>query len=229
MSKKLFIIIVLLTGMAISAVAQKPDTVKVKSRKDSLNRKRDSVTSKPFTPPKTTKIKKYNPDSTHSPGLAFRRSLMIPGWGQAYNRSWWKLPFIYSGLGVLGYNIVQYRKESKMYAAIYRLRIDPTLPRLKPDDPYYDEYNRTLRADPTAIDDQRSNSDRNFQITILSFAAVWGVQAIEAYIQAKFIHSYTMDTDLSFKVSPSLITPPVYAANNIGTFTPGLKVTFTIK
>ena len=100
MYKCLFVICFLL-GSVLAAKAQKPDTVAVKSKTDSLNRKRDSVTSKPYVP-KITKEKVYHPDTNHSPHTAVIRSLIIPGWGQVYNRKYWKVPIIYGGLGLLG-------------------------------------------------------------------------------------------------------------------------------
>ena len=37
----------------------------------------------------------------HSPRKAAYYSLMLPGLGQAYNRQYWKMPFVYGGLGAV--------------------------------------------------------------------------------------------------------------------------------
>ena len=54
---------------------------------------------------------------------------------------------------------------------------------------------------------------RNRDLGILGIIGGWGIQMIDAYIDAKFIRSYTMDNNLSFKVSPAVISQPVYAFN----------------
>ena len=40
----------------------------------------------------TTKKKVY------APKVAARRSALIPGWGQAYNKKYWKIPIVYGAL-----------------------------------------------------------------------------------------------------------------------------------
>ncbi|MGZ3767781.1 MAG: DUF5683 domain-containing protein, partial [Mucilaginibacter sp.] len=113
MHKCLFLIWFLF-GLVLVVKAQKPDTVAVKSKTDSLNRKQDSVTSKRYYP-KITKEKVYHPDTLHDPHKAVMRSLMIPGWGQIYNHRWWKLPVIYGGLGLLGDVIVFNQTNYKLF------------------------------------------------------------------------------------------------------------------
>lgn len=230
---RILLIFCLLAGFTLKAAAQGPDTVKTKSHTDSLNRSQDSVTSKRFTPPKTTRIKIYNPDSTHSPGLAFRRSGMIPGWGQLYNRSWWKVPIIYTGLGLLGSAIVFNHSYYRQYLqlAIYKRDFKTPAEVRAMGGKYAAEYEQVTARNVTyqALVDAKDAYNRNFQLSILGTAGAWFIQMIEAYIEAKFIHSYTMDNDLGFRVTPGILGGPVYAANNIGTFMPVLKITFTMK
>jgi len=220
MYKCLFIFWLLL-GLAVAAKAQQPDTVAVKNKKDSLNRVKDSVTSKRYYP-KITKEKTYHPDSLHDPHKAVMRSLMIPGWGQIYNHRWWKVPLIYGGLGLLGDVVVFNQKYYKIFLNEALLREkgiigtsqnNPLLVNVSNDDvvTYTNSYRR----------------DRD--LGILGFLGGWGIQMIDAYIDAKFIKSYTMDNNLSFKVSPATIGQPVYALNNSTTFIPGVKITFTLK
>jgi len=231
--KKIGLVIILLTSFAFTALAQQLDTVKVKSRTDSLNRQQDSVTSKPFVPKPSKKVKVYHPDSTHSPGLAVRRSAMVPGWGQWYNRKWWKVPIIYVAVGAFGYNIVDNKREYNKFLAIAKFgrNRDPQDAITQKDNPNYILYQQYTAAGVTqqAFEDQASNYQRNFQLSILGLAGAWLIQMVDAYIDAKFIHSYTMDNNLSFKLSPAITQPSVYALNNMATFTPVLKLTVTFK
>jgi hypothetical protein len=70
-----------------------------------------------------------------SPRKALILSAVLPGAGQAYNRRYWKIPLIYIGAGILGYNIQRYYKDytnwrdafiAKQKYGVYTL--DPLLP-----------------------------------------------------------------------------------------------------
>jgi len=217
--------------LSLTAFAQKPDTVKTVNRNDSLNRVADSAKSKPILPQVFSKKnkKQYNPDSTHLPSTAVKRSLMVPGWGQVYNKHWWKVPLIYGGLGAFVYNAIINKQDARRYLAVYRLKQDPTAPRPPVGDPVRTLYDNTLSYSAQTLADASSGADRNFQLCIFGIIGVWGIQTIDAYIFAKFIHSYTMDRDLSFKITPGIITGPTYASNGIPSVMPVLKLTFSLK
>ncbi|WP_462264452.1 DUF5683 domain-containing protein [Mucilaginibacter sp.] len=213
----------LMAALLCTAVfAQRPDTVKIKNQTDLQNRRQDSLTSKPFVPKaKTEKV--YHPDSTHSPHTAVMRSLKIPGWGQVYNKQWWKVPLIYGGLGTLGYFTVSNYKLYKEYSreAVARRNGDTSYTN-------HSKY-RAVTGGYSVFETAANGQSRNYQLCILGLAAVWGVNVIDAYIQAKFIHSYSMDNNFSIKVTPAVLAQPLFASNNIATFTPTLKVTLTLK
>src|ERR1019366_2028980 len=67
---------------------QKEDTLLLKG-----NAKVDS-SGKNLLSLDTSLKKKFNPK------VAMLRSVIIPGWGQAYNKKYWKIPIIYAGLGI---------------------------------------------------------------------------------------------------------------------------------
>jgi len=51
---------------------------------------------------------------------------------------------------------------------------------------------------------------------------------VDAYIDAKFQHSYTMDTDFSFRIDPTILNQQTMLAQGFsGPVIPGLKLTLS--
>jgi len=219
----------LICGILLSAKAQKPDTIKYKNKTDSVYRKKDSVTSKRFVP-KVTKEVVYHPDSTHSPHKAVMHSLMVPGWGQIYNHQYWKVPLIYGGLAAFAYYIVLNNQDYVNYLAVAKFQEsglsvnDPSLA----NDPKLYLYKLYGGYPKQSVIDVKDGSRRNRDLSILGFLGLWGINMVDAYIDAKFQHSFSMDNNFGVKVSGGFITPPYYASN-FNTFTPAIKLTLTLK
>ena len=170
----------------------------------------------------------FHPDSLHSPHKAVIRSLIIPGWGQLYNRQWWKAPIIYAGLGLLADAIAYNNRHYHEFLALSYYRYFSRTP--KSGDKYYTQAQQFANYSPQQIYDIKDSFRRDRDLSIMGFFGAWGVQMIDAYIDAKFKHSYSMDTDLSFKVTPTVLSGPMYAMqseNNL--IIPGIKLTFTVQ
>ena len=228
---KYLLVIFLLAGCAFTAMAQQPLTSPPppeKSKDTLISTKKDTIAARSFIPKvKKAKEKVFHPDSTHDPHKAFIRSLLIPGWGQVYNHRWWKVPVIYGGLSLLGVAIVfnnTYYNQSLTIAHYLEHGVIPT-----PNDKYYSQYQLYVTQggySSSAIDDATDSYRRNRDLCILGVLGAWGINVVDAYIDAKFQHSYTVDNNFSMKVEPSVISQPMYAQTMSSPFIPGLKITF---
>lgn len=218
----------LITGFVIAftfaARAQGIDTSAAR-RADTV-RKASNTAPGSFAPP-IRKEKAYHPDSLHSPHKAVMHSLMIPGWGQVYNHQWWKVPIIYGGIGLLFSAVIFNQNYYNQFVTLSRYVQRGIAP--GPTDPYYKEY---MLYKQNGVQDQNIYDSvdayrRNRDLSIMGIVAAWGIQTIDAYIDAKFQHSFTVDNNLSMKVTPGLIGQPVYAQSVNTSFIPSVKITFT--
>jgi hypothetical protein len=218
--------IALLAFSGLMARAQSNDTTTIVRSKSSFQ-DTDMIRLNIHKSPKT---KYYHNDSLHNPQKAVIRSLILPGWGQVYNHKTWKVPVIYSGMGLLGlaiiYNIKNYREFLQL--SLYRHK-----PReLKPTDPYYYEYQ--LLSKPSnytpdqSIDNAKDIARRDRDLSYLGVVALWSINVVDAYIDAKFIRSYNLDNNLSIHVTPTLLNQPLYAQNFSNPYIPGIKINFTL-
>ncbi len=71
--------------------------------------------------------KSHPNDTVHSPKKAAVFSAILPGLGQAYNRKYWKIPIIYTGLGTAGWFIYNNHKNYQLFKKEYLYRINNNL------------------------------------------------------------------------------------------------------
>jgi hypothetical protein len=219
---KFLFVVGFIMAFTFAAKAQTVDTAVV-GKKDTV-RKASNTAPGSFAPI-IKKEKAYHPDSLHSPHKAVMHSLMVPGWGQVYNHRWWKVPVIYGGIGLLVSAVIFNQHYYKEYIALARYRNTGVVP--SPTDKYYAEYNQFSSVPISNIYDAVDAVRRNRDLSIMGIFAAWGIQTIDAYIDAKFINAYTVDNNLSMRVTPGLINGPVYAQSANSSFIPAIKITFT--
>ena len=137
---------------------------------------------------KGSKIEIKTNKKFYNPRIASKRSAIIPGWGQIYNDSWWKVPILYTGLGVAVYFIDfnEGRRNFWLDEAAKELALDT------PDE------NR-LRVFRRRADDWRKNRD----LVILTIAGIYALQIIEAAVDAH-LKGFNVDEDLALNVKPKI-------------------------
>jgi len=197
----LFIFLVVISG---SLYAQKEDTVVIKK-------------NEPTVPVKKQRINIFAIDKSkpYNPKVAIVRSAILPGWGQATNKKYWKMPLVYGALGVTGYiffrNIGQYREAN----AAYKNAIDgdPSNDSLVPQ-PYL-----SVITSPERIKSFRNEVRQNVDYSVLFFIAFWGLNVVDAAVDAH-LKTFDVSDDLSlqFKAgySPMANTNGISLILNIG-------------
>jgi hypothetical protein len=143
----------------------------------------------------------------HSPKIAATRSAILPGWGQAYNRRYWKIPIVYGALGVTGavfvFNIKTYRELRFAYKARVEastIRRDPVGAPLPPDSSNYNQLKEIYRVlDINGIRTYRDEFRRNIDFSALFFILFWGLNVVDATVDAH-LRTFDVSPDLSFHI-----------------------------
>lgn len=165
----------------------------------------------------------HNADSIsikkHDPRKATIRSAILPGWGQVYNKKYWKVPIVYTAIGIpVGtfiYNKNWYDKTriaAKMIAtgdtANYINRVDPQLHF------FFSNPNYAVR-----LINYRNEFRKNMDYSVLITLLMWGLNIIDATVDAH-LKEFDVSDDLSFFIKPGInpanFTPTLTLVLNIG-------------
>lgn len=148
------------------------------------------------------------------PRKATLRSLMLPGLGQAYNRQFYKIPFIYAGFAATTYFIIRYTDNYNEYLAGYSEAYNSTLP----------AKTAIVRGQVRGVQQLKQASDfwrRNRDLNILLTVLLWGVQAVEANVAAH-LKTFDISDDISATWKPAMLP-------SVGGMVPGVRLTFNFK
>lgn len=178
--RQIGLILVLGYAFVIGAVAQnpnaKPDSAKIAAQPTLSMTGKDS-------------IKKYNPN------VAIRRSLILPGWGQATNKKYWKIPLVYGALVtttvVFFKNIRQYKDARNAYI----LATDT----VKANDIFIKQPYFSVKDQPERIRVFRNEVRQNIDYSVLFFIAFWGLNVADAAVDAH-LKTFDVSDDLSLRI-----------------------------
>jgi hypothetical protein len=150
-------------------------------------------------------------EEVHSPRKAAIYSAILPGLGQAYNKKYWKIPLVYIGFGAIGYfidwNNDYYQLMRKGYRhwtdgndettgyleieAIEKMNYDINDPR---------DYEHVK----TSLQKQQDYFRRNRDLLIISFVGFYGLNIIDASVDAH-LFNFDISDDLTFDWQPSML------------------------
>ena len=136
----------------------------------------------------------------HDPRIATRRSAILPGWGQAYNKQYWKIPLAYGiiaiPVGTYIYNNNTYKKLKFAYEARYKqAQGDPS------DVPFIDQELTGLSIDNLINYRNAYRRDRDY--SVLFFLLAWGFQVVDATVFAH-LKEFDVSNNLSMQLRPRL-------------------------
>lgn len=148
--------------------------------------------------------------------IAAGRSAMIPGWGQIYNKKYWKLPLVYGALSIpivtFNYNRTWYKKTRDAYAIKYYNDTSRVM-----DLPTNTIDPRLLPLSTGSLRQYRNSFRQNVDYSVLAFLVIWGFQVVDATVDAH-LRSFNISDDLSVKIKPTFF--PGRATGLSFTFTP---------
>ncbi len=158
--------------------------------------------------------------------VAWKRSLILPGWGQYTNGGlWWiKVPVIYGGFvsAYLIFDFWQWYYKKFGDEAAYRINnngawSDPDLQNIQ-------QLDYLIR--------QKDYGRRNRDLTILATIGWWGLNVVEAYTTSILKFRYDIGDDLTVKMTPTVVpmTNQLGFGAPLGSqFVPGIRLTMNIK
>jgi hypothetical protein len=155
----------------------------------SFAQKKDSTTLK-----KDSTIVKFRPQ------VATRRAAILPGWGQATNKEYWKIPIVYGVLAIPGvmyfYNDSWYNKTKYAYEAKFKAQA-PTL-----DSSGLAGIDSQLKnLGLASLQSYRNTFRRDRDYSILYFILAWGLQVADATVFAH-LKQFDVSDDLSLQIKP---------------------------
>lgn len=153
---------------------------------------------------KDTQLVAFKPD----PMRAVWMGAIIPGYGQIYNRKYWKLPIVYGGFLGCAYAISWTGTRYVDYKIAYRDIIDkdPTTNSFMDILPEgytleslggISQYSRTLQT--------RQNTFRRYRdLSIILTVVFYALTLVDAYVDAQ-LYDFDISPDLSMYITPGIL------------------------
>jgi hypothetical protein len=164
------------------------------------------------------------------PRTATIRSLILPSWGQYYNRQYWKMPVVYGGFAAIGvviaFNDVRYQKYLNTYERDFFIKdADGVYTRnSNKEATVYEEslgVNRTYSFEQIKV--RKDFFRRNRDYAYIGLIVMWAFNIVDANVSAH-LKTFDVSDDISIKIQPSFSNE-----NQFTDPTLGAKLVFAFK
>ncbi|MFN5476446.1 MAG: DUF5683 domain-containing protein [Sphingobacteriales bacterium] len=132
-------------------------------------------------------------------GKAAIRSAIIPGWGQAYNKRYWKIPIVYGALAIPVYTFTYNKSWYDKTREAYRIKLYNDTATVPLPEDNIDPQLQPLSSGSLKI--YRDEFRQNMDFSVLAFLVIWGLQVADAAVDAH-LKGFNVSDDLSMKVKP---------------------------
>ncbi len=158
---------------------------------DSLPRK---ITGN-YKPSLLQAIRPIDKTKPYSPRIAILRSAILPGWGQATNKKYWKLPLVYGALGITAGVFFHNVKQFKTARDAYILATDG----IPSNDVNIPEPYFSVLSNPERIRTFRNQVRQNVDYSVVFFIVFWGLNVADAAVDAH-LKNFDVSDDLSLQI-----------------------------
>lgn len=159
------------------------------------------------------KAEGYSPD--HSPRNALWRAVAVPGWGQFYNRQYYKMPFVYAGLAGAGFAIYEMNRRYRLFRHANLYKIGESEAGEGEENQYQhfeDEYNQAVErlggegqvgeVGGRQLRSLRDKHRRWRDLSIVGTGLFYALTVLDAYISAHLL-TFNVGEDLALNVRPT--------------------------
>jgi hypothetical protein len=140
-----------------------------------------------------------------SPRQATIRSAIIPGWGQVYNKKYWKLPIVYGAIGFPMYlffdNKKWYNKTKYALSVVANDQVGDSAAMSRVDTKL---RSFVLAKEQGSLINYRNEFRRDMDYSILFTLLMYGLNIVDATVDAH-LKGFDVGEDLTFKIKPSLL------------------------
>lgn len=185
--------------------AKNRDTVVMYMRKSSFKKHSQGAKLRVFS--------KRNPAFRYpSARVAAILSTFLPGAGQIYNQSYWKVPIVWGAVAGMGYlvlnNYIWYRKAGFAYLAKQKAEQgdQSLLPKIDP---------LLVPLSAVATQSYRNKFRGDVDLYGLLFLVVWGLNVVEAAVDAH-LKGFDVSPKLSLRTYPTMLSTPWARAYGVG-------------
>ncbi|HPE98078.1 MAG TPA: DUF5683 domain-containing protein [Chitinophagales bacterium] len=172
--------------------------------------------------PTEIRLNAVTEETLHSPKKAALYSALLPGLGQAYNQKYWKIPVVYTALGISGYSIWFNARYYSDLKNAYLIRTDG-------DSTTIDQYANILPVESQLIQ-YAEFYKKSMDLSVIITAAIWTLNIVDAVVDAH-LYNFDISDDLSMQIKPAFRREQQIGGNGVQTWNSvyGVQIKLSIR